>query len=247
MKHSQQSQSRENTNLAIDQVSVSDVFRFMKYVEQGEACWTWKGATSNAGYGVFNLRGVYVLAHRLAYLMHTGTRPGQKNVLHRCDNPRCVRPEHLFVGTQGDNVADKIAKGRQPRGEQVGTAKLTTAAVRDILKMRQSGFSQRAAAARYGVCQSTISGIERSVTWKHVSGQNTERRGRTLTASVVAEIRRLGLTKTQMELAALFGVTQSTISDILRHRTWRAVDRRTRKYRQTKKRRVARASRRVSA
>ena len=87
--------------------------RFEKYVDRTDACWTWTGALNNNGYGRFwgGPDTGMIYAHRWSYLHHVGP-VGDKHVLHKCDNPRCVAPQHLFLGTPADNAHDKVLKGR---------------------------------------------------------------------------------------------------------------------------------------
>lgn len=91
--------------------------RFLSKVEKGEGCWLWLGALYRNGYGVFYVakvgeRQVYALAHRASLTLAGVDLADDAVVCHRCDTPRCVRPDHMFVGTHADNVADMIAKGR---------------------------------------------------------------------------------------------------------------------------------------
>lgn len=89
--------------------------RFMRLVEKTEGCWLWK-ASLRRGYGQFFIaRGLTVRAHRFSYELHIGAIPDGMMVCHRCDNPICVRPEHLFLGTAKDNARDMIEKGRAPK------------------------------------------------------------------------------------------------------------------------------------
>lgn len=92
--------------------------RFWAKVRRGEQndCWEWSAGVDNFGYGRLNTRGVVDLAHRLSWELAHGPIPDGMCVLHRCDNPPCVNPRHLFLGTRDDNVQDMIAKGRHWRG-----------------------------------------------------------------------------------------------------------------------------------
>lgn len=127
-------------------------------------CHLWTGCTS-AGYGDISLDGRMVLAHRVAWFLETGEWP-DPCALHRCDNPSCVNPAHLFEGTHADNSADKVAKGRgdAPRGERNGSAKLTTSAVAEIRAL-YPGVTQRELASAYGVSQPAISRVLHHKQW----------------------------------------------------------------------------------
>lgn len=99
--------------------------------EIGE-CWLWTGALKENGYGACFVKRVPGYAHRVAYRLSYGDFPKCMHVLHRCDNPPCVRPDHLFLGTRMDNVVDMMSKGRAPVGERSGNAKLSNAQVSAI-------------------------------------------------------------------------------------------------------------------
>ena len=133
-------------------------------------CWVWRGRLDAGGYGYFNLSGKAIKAHRFSWEMSKGPIPAGILVLHRCDNRPCIRPEHLFLGTDADNVADMDQKGRRYvlRGEKNGHSKLSES---DVLKIAYSpaGYGTgRALAAAYHVSPSTISLIRLGKVWKHV-------------------------------------------------------------------------------
>lgn len=140
-----------------------------------DRCWAWKGATNKGGYGRVTVPatlGKYIslTAHRVSWEIHNGSIPQGLCVLHRCDNPPCVNPEHLFVGTRKDNAIDMFKKGRRytPRGECL--SKLTEIQVKEI-RQRFSGAerpAKRALAREYGVDHSTIRSLLRGDTWKHL-------------------------------------------------------------------------------
>lgn len=138
----------------------------LRGVSSPDSCWEWTGHLSKSGYGLLNVGGSARLAHRFAYELSCGEIPQGLVVCHRCDNPICCNPKHLFVGTPADNVADCIAKGRFPRGEKSGTSKLSEDQVRRI---RTDGRSQVVVADAFGVSQSLVSAIKTGKRWSHVA------------------------------------------------------------------------------
>lgn len=141
----------------------------------GRGCWEWQRARANdGGYGCLNWKGVH-MAHRVSWAVHVGPIPKGLNVLHKCDNPPCCNPDHLFLGTLADNNADMEAKGRSNRsglragstfrGEAHGGARLTEEAVRDI---RASSEPLRVLAERYGVKLMAVSRARAGKSWTHV-------------------------------------------------------------------------------
>jgi hypothetical protein len=148
--------------------------RFWAKVKRGEGCWEWQGARNRSGYGLFQLgrrNGGSTLAHRVAWWLHHGTPPDvDVHVCHHCDNPPCCNPAHLFLGTDADNHADKVAKGRQTRGEQIIFAKLTEARVREARRLFATGTHTLAdLAERYGVVPATVRRAVEGETWRHVA------------------------------------------------------------------------------
>lgn len=134
-------------------------------------CWLWTGVTT-AGYGRLTLRGnKKILAHRLSYELRYGPIPNELWVLHRCDVRRCVRPEHLFLGTHQDNVTDMVRKGRHAKhvGSRHPRARLTEGFVVLIREARRRGASYSALARQYGVSKSTIASAARGKNWRHVT------------------------------------------------------------------------------
>lgn len=144
-------------------------------------CWDWKNAVDRRGYGKMGLkypgtkRSRMLLSHRVAFYLTTGEFPSKLSVLHHCDRPVCCNPDHLFLGTQLDNMRDMIQKGRKSTqhstrtmGEKVNTAKLNADQVREIRRLYAEGHTQENLGALYKVTSVNISAIIRRETWKHV-------------------------------------------------------------------------------
>lgn len=108
-------------------------------------------------------------AHRVAWILMFGPLFDGAVVCHKCDNPACVRPDHLFVGTHADNMADKVAKGRQTKGEANYNAKLTEGDVREIRALADSGVPNKHIAQQFKLDRSTVSHIRSRKRWAHVA------------------------------------------------------------------------------
>jgi hypothetical protein len=139
----------------------------MEHVRADGECLVWTGATTSAGYGTVRFNRTQWRAHRAVYTIVHGPIPSGLLVCHTCDNPPCVAPEHLFLGTNADNMRDKIVKGRLrvARGEDSGGAVLTEEQVRRI---RDDHRPSPVVARDYGVTAGAIRGIWAYRTWKHV-------------------------------------------------------------------------------
>lgn len=145
--------------------------RFWQNVDMMGECWTWQGERRQRGYGAFYTmrNGVkFVAAHRYAFELCYGPIPNGLLILHRCDNPPCVRPDHLYAGTQADNMRDRKHRTGFPVGSAHYMAKLTEETVRKIRKLHASGVSQNGLAKRFNSDQTNISMIVNRKTWKHI-------------------------------------------------------------------------------
>ena len=179
-----------------------DVARFRASSCPRGSCVEWVGECDDEGYGVFYAGGKAFRAHRVAYVVDRGPiDPPSKLILHECDNPSCVRPDHLKIGTQADNMDDMARRGRSlrgdrnpsrlhpermargdqhglhahpelaARGERHGRAKLTWDAVREMRRLRGEGWTLAALAERYGVHYSNIKCVCDGKTWKEVQAR----------------------------------------------------------------------------
>jgi hypothetical protein len=140
-----------------------------------DACWPWTGGSVARGYGVLAINKHTHVASRVVYEMHHGPIPDGQWVLHRCDNPPCVNPAHLFLGTPHQNTADMCDKGRAKVGARVDqkgaanhAAKFTEAQVLEIRAQHGQGASYAHLARRYGCSGGAISAICRRRTWAHL-------------------------------------------------------------------------------
>lgn len=176
--------------------------RFWSKVEKSsepDGCWIWVAGLGKGGYGQFCWDGRSAGAHRFSYILHFGDIPDGLDVLHHCDNPPCIRPDHLFAGTNLDNTLDSMAKGRRAsgdrngsrlyperlkrgddnpvrrnpeilrRGEQHHEAKLTADAVRAIRIGLDAGETKASLARRFGVSDAVIHSVAKGKTWRHVA------------------------------------------------------------------------------
>lgn len=144
--------------------------RFRKQFLQSENCWLWSGR-SVKGRAVIRIWSKTFIAARVAWYVHHGADPGLMDVCHTCDNPMCVNPEHLFLGTHIDNMHDASSKGRFPnrRGENHPNHSLTPAQVLEIRSSYDTGqFSQRDLALQFGVSQRQVFSIVHKISWGHL-------------------------------------------------------------------------------
>jgi hypothetical protein len=135
--------------------------RFWSRVEIGkpDQCWNWDNTSGTGGYGKFFIHGKVEYAHRAAYEISTGVSPKGFTVCHRCDNPGCVNPAHLFLGTPAENSADMARKGRVRSGDRHHGTKLSDGDLSDIRNRVRDGETQRSVAKLYGVSFQHVSDI----------------------------------------------------------------------------------------
>lgn len=149
--------------------------RFMDKVreEPNTGCWLWRGSLLPGGYGCFVDNRKKKIAHRLSWALFRGEIPDGYRVCHKCDIRNCVNPDHLFLGTQADNIRDMVQKNRHQFGEKHSAAKLNSSQVVQIRELLATGATQRKIAELFGVCNSTISQIHSGKVWKSVEGPET--------------------------------------------------------------------------
>ena len=159
--------------------------RFWEKVRRGDGCWEWQGHRNKDGYGQFQIGYKRWMAHRFSWFLHFGGDPGALYVCHHCDNPACVRPDHLFLGTAADNSIDAWLKGRIPRGamtpvvlhpenvargERHHNSRLTDDLVRALRERYATGqYTHTSLAREYGVSPMTVGRVVRRELWRHVA------------------------------------------------------------------------------
>ena len=186
-----------------------------------DECWEWRGGRQAFGHGRLRVCGRRWLAHRFSYTISFGPIPHGLFVLHKCDNPPCVNPNHLYVGTQNDNVQDRVDRDRSAFGEDSGKTCLTNEQVFDIQRLYNTGnYTQRDLAARYGVSISCVGNIIDGKRWVKKQIERTYVRG-IGDIETAEKIRRLSLTGlSQYAIAKQFGIHQSSVSNIVNNKTW---------------------------
>ena len=134
-------------------------------VDSHTGCWLWLGAKISSGYGVARYNGANAYTHRVSYETSNGDIPDGLFVLHKCDNPSCMNPEHLFLGTQRENMQDMKEKDRHLYGQRNGNARLTDASAKAIKNMSGTHSS---IADKFNVSRRTVGFIKSGATWGHV-------------------------------------------------------------------------------
>ncbi len=159
-----------NSIRPLPNLSEADILRFWEKVDirGDDDCWPWLAGCSEPGYGSFWAFGKNWGASRVAFVLQYGGDPVGLLICHACDNPPCCNPRHVFIGTQMDNIADCVSKGRRSNGERHYNSKLTSELVLEIRAASYSGETQTALAEKYGVSQPHIERIINRKSWKHI-------------------------------------------------------------------------------
>jgi len=140
--------------------------RFWSKVEKSPGCWLWKGAKQSKGYGVFVLGGRSMTAHRAAWILTHGEIPEGMLVCHKCDNRLCVNPDHLFLGTNADNMRDAVAK-RRAGGIHNHTAKINWN-IADLIRSLSYSMKVKEIAGLFGLSRGLVLDVINGRTWKQV-------------------------------------------------------------------------------
>ena len=211
----------------------------VKKLEDGsddlDACMEWKTATDKDGYGVFGVCNgdlkKQFRAHRFVWECYNGPILKQKPpllVLHKCDNPPCVNPNHLWLGINNDNVTDMMNKNRQRKGSDVATSVLSEDEVLEIKEMLNNGISYNTISNMFLIGKTTVSNIRKGVIWSHITGFNEKnynyKSRNKLNENQVSEILKLiNLNMTQHDIAKKFNVSDAAISRIKNGVRWSQV------------------------
>lgn len=157
--------NHHRTSKPIDMTDVRR--RFLNFVTAGgpDACWEWQGDTNWKGYGRLSVKARNVGAHRVSYQLHHGDIPEDLLVRHTCDNPPCVNPAHLVLGTYQQNSQDAKERDRLTRGEDIAISRLTERDVQDIRRKFANGATKKGLAREYGVARYTIQQLLKGDTW----------------------------------------------------------------------------------
>jgi len=201
-----------------------------------DGCWIWTAGKDGHGYGSFNFGSKVVSSHRFAYMIFKGTIKEGLLIRHICDNPSCVNPNHLLVGTHQDNTQDKLDRNRlnPAKGENNGQSILTELEVKEILYKLIDDIIVSVLAEQYNVCTGAIHAIANGVNWKHIYIQLTEEQKQKikynltcriktkLTEELVDEILVKLLQKVSVkDLMVQYNVSYSTICSISLGKTWK--------------------------
>lgn len=145
--------------------------RFWSKVTKGDGCWIWTGTLTTSGYGQFKADRKTLIASRVAYEFTNGPIAAGHSICHRCDEPRCVNPAHLFSATHSENMADMVRKGRA-----TGNRKLSSAQVAEVRTLRACGWKHRELGAKFNVSISTITHLLTGRTWAREEPNKTSAR-----------------------------------------------------------------------
>jgi len=199
--------------------------RFWRHVVKTPECWIWTGHTNRRGYGkITTVKNSSIRVNRLSWMIHYGPIPDGMWVLHHCDNPHCVRPDHLFLGTSTDNMRDASLKGRISRGERRYNATIPDADIPAIRERFARGESLGSLANHYSVTKACIGFIVHgsSHAWIQEGPISPSRPRRKLTQEEAQDIRAIYASggATTKELSERYGISAGSIRMIIRNKTY---------------------------
>lgn len=143
--------------------------RFWEKVNKTKNCWHWIAGKDRCGYGIFRFRNKIQMAHRVSWIIRNKEIPLGLCVLHKCDNPSCVNPKHLFLGTKKDNAIDMVQKNRNYSPNNIGgIPKLKNEDIGKIRQLNRKGTTQKEIGKLFNVCPSHISKILSGDCWSHI-------------------------------------------------------------------------------
>lgn len=201
----------------------------------GAGCFEWQGWRGSGGYGELLVDGRQKKAHRISYEAFRRPIPPGVNVCHHCDNPCCINPSHLFLGTQLDNMRDAAEKSRMRHGSAAGNAKLNDAMVREIVGRYGSGESIASISREVGISQGVVKRVIRGEAWSHVDRPLVTLRGREPARGESLPHSKLNEAKVRLirsmaadglktcHIASQFDVNRRTISDVVSRKKWKHV------------------------
>lgn len=196
-----------------------------------EGCFEWQGPRHRQGYGLVFANGKKSFAHRDSFQAFRREIPSGMCVCHRCDNPCCINPAHLFLGTHADNMKDMARKKRSTAGEKSHSAKVSASDVLEMTRLYKSGVDQGKLAQRYGIARCTVSEIVRGTKWRGIirevasEGRAAYRGSRHPNAKLnegkVREVRKMHKSGVETKsIAKAMGVCEGTIHAVLTGTTW---------------------------
>lgn len=197
--------------------------------EPNSGCWLWEGSMMNTGYGILRTKQPRAqhLAHRVSYAAFVKNIRHDEFILHHCDNPLCVNPDHLFAGTHDDNMRDMVAKGRSCLGERNAQRRLTES---EIVAIREKGGLATGVMDQWGISRQQACDIQTGVAWPHVAGtrRGSRKRGSShyLAKLTESEVRAVFLdSRSHQSIADEYGVSRETVTRIKNFKVWTHVTR----------------------
>lgn len=202
---------------------------YIKFIDRFDAsitkikngCWNWDKELNASGYGIIRISNTAILAHRFSYEFFNEQINNDLCVCHNCDNPKCVNPEHLWLGTHDENMKDAAKKHRMP-----GSPKLNSDDIIQMVAMFNDGYSTNELSDIYGIDRSYVSVVISGKTWKHLDISNrpistrTNKVSTTLFQSEIDEMRRIRPTMTITELAEKFNCSRTAVQRIVNDMQW---------------------------